>query len=69
MLFVAVKVYIRTIKGNLLFGTVLFSRVPYLYEKLKINNERFFVIDVCHYAKSRLNSARSPVARVIVIRY
>ncbi|MFB2878480.1 hypothetical protein [Floridanema aerugineum] len=69
MLFVAVDLYIRTTKGNFLFGTELFSRVPCLEEKLKLNNERFYVIEVCHYAKSSLNSDRDPVASVIVMRY
>ncbi|MBE9226586.1 hypothetical protein IQ264_14250 [Phormidium sp. LEGE 05292] len=69
MRFVAVDLYIRTTKGNYRSGTELFSRVPYVYEKLKVKDDRFWVIEVCHYAKSSLNSNRDPVASVLVMRY
>lgn len=69
MLFVAVDLYIRTTRGNYRFGTELFSRVPCAEEKLKVNNERFYVIEVCHYAASSLNSERDPVASLILMRY
>lgn len=69
MLFVAVDLYIRTTKGNYRAGTEQFSRVPSVYEKLKLKDEQFCVIEVCHYAKSSLNSDKDAVASVIVIRY
>ena len=69
MLFVAVDLYIRTTKGNYRSGTELFSRVPYVYEKLKVKDDRFWVIEVCHYAKSSLNSDGDSVASVLVMRY
>ncbi|XWK89003.1 MAG: hypothetical protein U7127_02740 [Phormidium sp.] len=69
MLLVAVDVFIRTTKGNYRFGTEEFSRVPYVYEKLKVKDNRFWVIEVCHYAKNGLNSDQDPVASVLVIRY
>ena len=69
MLFVAVDLYIRTTKGNYRSSTELFSRVPYVYEKLKVKDDRFWVIEVCHYAKSSLNSDGDPVASVLVMRY
>ena len=69
MLFVAVDLYIRTTKGNYRSGTELFSRVPAVSEKLKVNNDRFWVIEVCHYAKTNLNSDQEPVASVLVMRY
>ncbi|MFB2934897.1 hypothetical protein ACE1B6_06425 [Aerosakkonemataceae cyanobacterium BLCC-F154] len=69
MLFVAVDLYIRTNKGNYRSGTELFSRVPTIYEKLKVKDNRFWVVEVCHYAKSGLNSDLDPVASVLVMRY
>lgn len=69
MLFVAVDLYIRTTRGNYRSGTELFSRVPTVDERLRVNDERFRVIEVCHYAKSSFTSDKDPVASVIVMRY
>lgn len=68
-MFIAVDLYIRTTKGNYRSGTELFSRVPAVSEKLKVRDERYWVIEVCQYAKSNLTSEKDPVASVLVMRY